>query len=67
MEGGSLELVEDMEDLILDTKKRLISANDVNTSNEIKREDVDLCHKNLKELEKISKEFTTVREISKHK
>ena len=56
-----------MEDLILDTKKRLISAKDVNTSNEIKREDVDLCHKNLKELEKISKEFTTVREISKHK
>ena len=30
MEGGSLELIEDMEDLILDTKKRLISAEDVN-------------------------------------
>ena len=30
MEGCSLELIEDMEDLILDTKKRLISAEDVN-------------------------------------
>ena len=45
MEGGSLELIEDMEDLILDTKKRLISAKDVNTSNQIKREDVTLCYK----------------------
>ena len=43
MEGGSLELIEDMEDLILDTKKRLISAKYVNTSNQIKREDVTLC------------------------
>ena len=42
METGSLELIEDMEDLILDTKKRLISANDVKTSNEIKREDLTL-------------------------
>ena len=57
MEGGSLELIEDMEDLILDTKKRLITAKDVKTSNEIKREDVTLCHKILKELDKISNEF----------
>ena len=35
METGSLELIEDMEDLILGTKKRLISAKDVNTPNEI--------------------------------
>ena len=67
MEGSSIDLIEDMEDLILDTKKRIGSAIDPYTSGEIKREDVWLCHKNLRELEKIYTEFNTVRQISKHK
>ena len=66
MEGSSISLIEDMEDLILDTKKRIGSAKDPYTSGEIKREDVWLCHKNLRELEKIYTEFNTVRQTSKH-
>ena len=45
--------LEDMEDLILDTKTQIGSAKDPNTSGEIEREDVRLCHKNLGELVKI--------------
>ena len=62
----SIDLIEDMEDLILDTKKRIGSAKDPYTSGEIKREDVGLCHKNLRELQKIYTEFNTVRQTSKH-
>ena len=66
MEVSSLSLIEDMEDLILDTEKRIGSAIDPYTSGEIKREDVGLCLKNMSELQKIYTEFNTVRRSRKH-
>ena len=65
-DASSIALLEDMEDLLEDTKKRLVSARDVYTSNEVKEDDIVLCHKNMKEFDSIFSEFMTVREISKH-
>ena len=53
METSTLSLLEDAEDLMVDTRKRIISCNDVYTSFEIVREDLTLAMKNLNEFRKI--------------
>ena len=49
IENGDLylSLLEDAEDLMVDTRKRIISCNDVYTSFEIVREDLTFVRKNL--------------------
>ena len=55
IENGDLylSLLEDAEDLMVDTRKRIISCNDVYTSFEIVKEDLTLFMKNLNEFRKI--------------
>ena len=53
METSTLSLLEDAEDLMVDTRKRIVSSNDAYTSFEIVREDLTLAMKNLKEFRKI--------------
>ena len=64
--SASIDPIEDIEDLILYTKKRIWSAKDPYTPREIMWVDVGLCHKKLSELQKIYREFITVRQSSKH-
>ena len=45
MEGSTLELLEDAEDLMFDTRKRLGSCVDLGTSLEIRGEDLILSKK----------------------
>ena len=52
--SASIDPIEDIEDLILYTKKRISSAKDPYTSREIMWVDVGLCHKKLSELQKIN-------------
>ena len=66
MEGSTVSLIEDVEDLIFDTRKRIISCKDPYTSMEIVNEDVILSRKNLKEMGKIFVELTVVRQIMKN-
>ena len=63
METSTLSLLEDAEDLMVDTRKRIISSNDVYTSFEIVREDLTLAMKNLKEFRKIYTTLMVVNEI----
>ena len=53
METSTLSLLEDAEDLMVDTRKRIVSSNDACTSFEIVREDLTLAMKNLNEFRKI--------------
>ena len=64
--SASIDPIEDLQDLILYTKKRIWSAKDPYTSRKIMWVDVGLCHKKLSELQKIYTEFITVRQSSKH-
>ena len=48
-----LKLLENAENLMVDTRKRIVSSNDVDTSLEIMREDLTLATQNLNEFEKI--------------
>ena len=52
--SASIDPIEDIEDLILYTKKRIWSAKDPYTSREIMWVDVGLYHKKLSELQKIN-------------
>ena len=45
MEGSTLDLLEDAEDLMFDTRKRLGSCVDLESSLEIRREDLILAKK----------------------
>ena len=67
MEGFTGELLEDAEDLMVDTKKRMESSSDAYTSFEIVEGDLILVKKNLKEFEKIYSELMIVRTRIKHK
>ena len=51
--SASIDPIEDIEDLILYTKKRIWSAKDPYTSREIMWVDVGLCHKKLSELQNL--------------
>ena len=55
-------LVKQMKLLLEDTKKRIVSSLDVSTSGEVKRENVQLAKKNLKDIEKMLIVLTTVRD-----
>ena len=66
METSTLSLIEVAEDLMVDTRKRIISSNDVYTSFEIVREDLTLAKKNLKEFRKINTTLMVVNEINKN-
>ena len=58
MEGSTLDLLEDAEDLMFDTRKRLGSCVD---SLEFRGEDLTLAKKNMKEFEKIYAELMVTR------
>ena len=60
MEGSTLDLLEDAEDLMFDTRKRLGSCVD---SLEFRGEDLTLAKKNMKEFEKIYAELMVTRKI----
>ena len=62
MEGPIFEILADAEDLLKDSKKRITLSEDPYRSNEIKREDIRLALKNMKQFEKIYVEMMTVRE-----
>ena len=66
MEGSTISILEDAEDLIFDTRKRITSSKDPYTSSEIVHEDLILSKKNLKEIEKIYVELTEKRQIMEH-
>ena len=66
MEGSTLSLMEDVEDLIFDTRLRIKSGKDPYTSAELVPYDVNLAKKNLKEIRKIFSELTENRKIFKH-
>ena len=55
-------LVKQMKLQVEDTKKRTVSSSDVYTSGEVKRENVQLAKKNLKEIEKMLIVLTKVRD-----
>ena len=55
-------LVKQMKLLLEDTKKRFVSSSDVYTSGEVKRENVQLAKKNLKDIKKMLIVLTTVRD-----
>lgn len=63
MEGSTLDLLEDAEDLMFDTRKRLGSCVDLEASLEIRGEDLTLAKKNMKEFEKINAELMVTRKI----
>ena len=63
MEVSTLSILEDAEDLIFDTRKRISSCKDHYTSLENVNEDVILSRKNIKEIEKICIELTEIRQI----
>ena len=66
MEGSTISILEDAEDLIFDIRKRITSSKDPYTSSEIVHEDLILSKKNLKQIEKIYVELTEKRQIMKH-
>ena len=63
MERSTLQLLEDAEDLMVDTRKRLGSCVDLETSLEVRGEDLTLAKKNMKEFEKIYVELMVTRKI----
>ena len=63
MERSTLELLEDAEDLMVDTRKRIGSCVDLETSLEVRGEDLTLAKKNMKEFEKIYVELMESRKI----
>ena len=66
MEGSTISILGDAEDLIFNTTKLINSCKEPYTSLEIVNEDMILSKKNLKEIGKICVELTEKRQIMKH-
>ena len=66
MEGSTLDLLEDAEDLMFDTGKRLGSCVDLGSSLEIRGEDLTLAKKKHERNEKIYEELMIIRQIWQH-